>query len=147
MAVADFDLTGSIRQTRSQTSRAVEYEVEVDFSSEDLNDGNGLAATKSVDVFDLPAGYVHDYVVPIPTTLEGEAATLDIGDEDDADGFGDGVDLNGTANKRADLTWSEAYLNGEYFPDGTTVRLTCPAGANTIDVAKVRLIFKGFIIN
>lgn len=147
MAAADFDLTGVLRQTRAQTSRAVEYEVEVDFASDDLNSGNGLAAGKSVDVFDLPDGYVHDYLVPIVETPEGEAATLDVGDENDADGFGDGIDMNVSANTRSDLTFSEAYLNGEYFPDGTTVRLTNPAGGNTLNVGKARLIFRGLLVD
>lgn len=144
MAAADFDLKDVVRQTRSQTSGRVEYVVRVDFS--EVNDGAGLAAGESVDVFDLPDGYVHDLLVPICRTPQGAASTMDIGDEDDADGFGDGVSMNAAANSRADIAFTEEYLNGEYFQGGTTVRCTTPGGAATVDTAVYDFVFSGFLI-
>jgi len=141
--MADFDIKETVGRNRKQTDRRVEWEYEVDFSS--MGDGTGLAATETAELCVLPKGYVHERLDVVLRTAEGEAATLDVGDAADVDGFMDGGNLNGSANAQVALAGTEAYAAGKYFHADTPVNLLCPAAANTINVAKARFTFVGYM--
>lgn len=143
MAAATFDVTNQVEQGRSQTTRRVELHYHLDFST--LGDGTGLAAGEDAEFADLPAGYVHERLDAVLRTAEGEAATIDIGTEADADCFMDGGNVNGTPNAKIALAGTEAAGAGTYYHTTTPVRVMCPAAANTVNVAVVDVTFIGYM--
>jgi hypothetical protein len=143
MAAATFDATNQIPQGHQQHSRRVEYHYRVDFNTH--GDGTGLAATESMAIGMLPAGYVHERLDPVLRTAEGTAATLDVGTEADVDCFGDGLNMNGTANARIALAGTEAATPGTYHHTATEIRVLTPSGAATLDDAIVDLTFVGYL--
>jgi len=146
MAAATFNAKKQIPQGRAQTENRVQLTYFLDFTAAGkLGDGTGLAATEDMEIGDLPAGYVHERLDAVLRTAEGEAATLDVGTEADPDGFGDGLNVNGTPNARIALAGTEAFAPGTYFHATTPIRVMCPAAGNTVNVAKVSLTFIGYI--
>lgn len=145
MVAALFDTKNQVNQGRQQLTRRVELHYRLDFNT--LGDGTGLAATEDAEFAVLPAGYVHERLDPVLRTAEGVAATLDIGTEADPDGFGDGLNVNGTPNARVALAGTEAFAPGTYFHTNTPVRATCPTAAATLDDAILDLTFVGYMVD
>ncbi|MEJ1355743.1 MAG: hypothetical protein RPU39_13780 [Candidatus Sedimenticola sp. (ex Thyasira tokunagai)] len=138
-----FNETAVVNQNRPQTPRRVEWPIEIDFSK--LNDGVGLAADESATVGKIPAGFVFERLDPVLRTPEGEAATLNVGTDTDTDGLGLNLNVNGAANSTVALAGTEAIKAGRYFHADTELAVAVPTGANTLNVAKVRLTLVGYM--
>lgn len=145
MAAATFDAKKQVPQGRAQSQRRVEFSFNLDFTATGgLGDGTGLAATEDMEIGVLPAGYVHERLDAVLRVAEGEVSTMDVGVEADDNGFGVLLNMNGTPNAKISVG-APAFVASEYFHVNTPVRVKCPAAANTINVAKVRLTFVGYL--
>jgi hypothetical protein len=69
------------------------------------------------------------------TTAEGGTLTVDVGDEDNADGYLDGVNAN-TVASYATLDGATDYATGRYYAAADTIDVTI---VNAADVAVMRL--------
>lgn len=142
MAAATFDVKKQVNQGRSQATRRVELHYQINFAT--LGDGTGLDATQDAEFAVLPDGYVHERLDAVLRTAEGEAATVHVGTEADADLFGVSLNVNGTPNAQVGIG-APAAGAGYYVHAATPVRVTCPAAANTVNAAKLDLTFVGYM--
>lgn len=143
MAAATYDIQASLGLNRPQTSRRVEIVKEIDFS--EVNGGAGLAADESVAFMTTPDGFVYEGHSGILKTAEGEIATLNIGTEAAAQAFVAAGNVNGNVGE-AIANGSNSAKPGAYLPS-TEIRAAVPSAANTVNVAVVKFVMYGHIID
>jgi hypothetical protein len=90
-----------------------------------------LASTDTLEIIPLPAGSVVMAAGAQVLTVEGAAATVDLGDSGSATRYLSNFDLNATSNSASAL--AEPY----YVATAAPIRLTIDS--NNVDVAKVRV--------
>lgn len=90
-----------------------------------------LAATDTLEIIPLPAGSVVLAVGAQVLTVEGAAATIDLGDSGSATRYLSNFDLNATSNSASALS------NPFYSSSASFIRVTIDTAS--IDVAKVRV--------
>lgn len=152
-SVADFTLvTGSSGATSvggSHIGQAVEVIVDLTKDAADnahtlINDGDGVAATETIDLMYIPAGSIVERVI-IHVEEASTIDDLDIGailtadDEvDDADGFVDGATLVTTTSKVGGGAYASADTLGKLFTAEHTMQaLVNTAGTHTTGVFRV----------
>ena len=135
MAAATFDLVTALGQYPCQSDRGFVLTKTLDTAEYNLGAG------ESADILVTPQELsLVTRVTAILLTAEGGAATADIGDETDPDGWLDGGDVNGTPNARIATGTAAAYAAGKVYAAGTPIRYTAVAAQ---DLAKVLVAVEG----
>lgn len=137
--MASYDVRDQVGRSRSQSSRRVEWTVRYSFAS------RSLAAGDDAIFFTLPKGYVHERMDAVLRTPQGAAGNFDVGVTGDLDGFGDGLNANGSANARIPLAGTESLPAGSYFHVDTPVRMNIAAAQPTLNAAVVDITFVGYM--
>lgn len=138
MAAANFDIRETVGKNRQQTTRKCEITKTIDFSKQ------AVAAGQSAAFLTTPPGFVFERCDGVLKKAEGEAATLDIGTEADADGMLDGGNVNGTVGASIARAGNETIAAGTLLSN-TEVRVTCPAAAATLNVAIAKVTLVGYV--
>lgn len=121
----------------SAMSKLFVVEGECDTSSQNLASGD------TAKVLSIPADTFVWRVLAEVETAEGGAATVDIGDGDDPDGFHDGLNVNSEAKTMSTLSLTEAdpntvtgYSNGNFYSVADTIDILANAA---LDKAVIKL--------
>lgn len=139
---------GSAAYTDRGLHKVSVQEVKLDFAAiaaaRTAASATALAATDVLEVLPVPAGTFVLSVGYDVTTAEGAAATIDVGDGADPNGYLDAVDLNSTGSGAMALALTEAapntvtgYSAGKYYAADDTIDISLDQ--NGIDTAVVRL--------
>lgn len=141
--MATYDLTAGVGLPYQ---RAVTYMLEREVNCATQNLANGDVA----QVIDIPAGSLVRSVMVEVSTAEGGAATIDVGDGSDANGFLAAVDVNATGDTAMALALTEGapntvtgYSAGKYYAAADTIDVTAGAALDTA-VFTVRVILDRF---
>jgi len=144
--MSSYDVKKVVGKNLPQSTRRIEIKKTLDFAeiAKSTASDLGLAAADDASVFDLPGGFVFERMDAISRTAEGEACTFDVGDAADPDGFGVDLSANVAAGSQISVG-SPAYAGAKYFAAATTVLVTVNAAQPALNVAKIDLIFVGYM--
>lgn len=100
-----------------------------------------VAASDTVQALPVQADDIIHKVFTIVDTAEGSAATADIGDGTDPNGFDDAVDFNGAVDSMvATLEATDAYGAGKLYTNSDTIDIFPD---HAFDTAKVTVVAHG----
>jgi len=109
---------------------------ELDFSATNVDSGSNVQALKvGAGMLVLKAGVVI-------VTAEGSAASCDLGDSADSDGFEASINLNDTAGTNYQtVEGTDAYGAGRYYASADTIDLMNVTGDLTVGKVRVWAIY------
>lgn len=135
MAAATYDLIRTLGQYPTMSDQGFTLIKTLDTATHNIGLG------ESADILVTPQEQsLVTRVTAVLLTAEGGAATVDIGDEADPDGWVDGGNANGTAGAVIAKAGTEAYAGGKVYAAGTPLRLTAVAA---LDAAKIMIVVEG----
>lgn len=110
-----------------------------------VNDGAGIDQSDedTYEIIDVPAGYFVDLVVTNVETIEDSAATINVGDGDDPNGWDDSIDLTSAAASHS-ITGTDAYATaaGKAYLSADTIDLVFSADCDTAKISVFARAFK-----